>query len=207
MYGNCNFRLVHQILLQTLGKGMPTLYYYSIWQAIMEVVVSTYRLSSMTIPKINYHSDSTTFFVLKNSMNNVMNSLEYSSDGIVNEIDTIQRYNNIVFIILLSVASFALLLSFVLIIPVLNRIKKNKQDVLELFMHIKKHSANEELNRCRKFLGNIQSVQETEYIVEEQMQDDQEEVDADTTIGRLKKMQKDNKIGRASCRERVSSPV
>ena len=149
----------------------------------------------MNITEVNYEDDSSTFFILKNSLNNILIGLDDSSTIIIDEIENKRTANNKVFIILLIFGSLLLLLALVLIIPLINKVKKNKQDVLDLFMHIKKHSANTELSRCRKFLGSFQTIQETEYIVEDQAQDDQDDQDEDATVGRLKKMQKDNRYG------------
>ena len=147
--------------------GMPASYSYTIWQAIMEIVVSSYRIATMNTSQVDDNTDATVFFVTKNSLNNVIINLEISSDAIMNETKNTKDLNITIFLILLCVASFALLLSTALLVPVINKVKKNKQEVFELFMHIKKSQANEELKKCRKFMGTFQQNQETEMIVAE----------------------------------------
>ena len=154
--------------------GMPATYTYTIWQAIMEIVVSSYRIATMNISQVDDSTDATVYFVAENSLNNVIVNLDISSDAIMDEIESTRKFNITIFLILLCVASFALLLSTVLLMPVINKVKKNKQEVLELFMHIKKQNANEELNKCRKFLGTFQSNQETELIAAEAEEAQQE---------------------------------
>ncbi len=158
-------------------SGMPANYTYTIWQAIMEIVVSSYRIATMNISQVDDTTDATVYFVTQNSLNNVIVNLDISSGAIMDEIESTRKLNITVFLILLGVASLALLLSTVLLIPVVNKIKKNKQEVLELFMHIKKQDANEELGKCRKFLGTFQSNQETELIAAEVDEGQQEGVE------------------------------
>ena len=179
--------------------GMPANYTYTIWQAIMEIVVSSYRIATMNVTQVDDASDATVYFVTENSLNNVIVNLDISSGAIMDEIENTRKLNVVVFLILLCVASFALLLSTILLIPVINKVKKNKQEVLELFMHIKKQDANEELGKCRKFLGTFQANQETELIAAEGDEGQQEaggeegEVEVSAT-DKLKKFDK-NRYG------------
>jgi len=178
--------------------GMPATYTYTIWQAIMEIVVSSYRIATMAISQVDDKTDATVYFVTENSLNNVIVNLDISSGAIMDEIESTRKFNVMIFLILLCVASFALVLSTVLLMPVINKVKKNKQEVLELFMHIKKGDANEELNKCRKFIGAFQANQETELIAaeaEEGQNEGGEEGDAETAAGRLKRLEKNRGYG------------
>lgn len=63
-----------------------------------------------------------------------------------------------IFMYLLIAASCSLFVSLVFLIPVINKVKKNKQEVLELFTHksIEKH-IDEQLKLCRNFVqGRLQ---------------------------------------------------
>lgn len=59
-----------------------------------------------------------------------------------------------VFLYLLIAASCSLFISLVFLIPVINKVKKNKQEVLELFTHknIDKH-IDDQLKVCRNFIS------------------------------------------------------
>ena len=155
-------------------SGIDMNYTYTVWQAVMEIVVSSYRIAVMNSTQVDDTQDSTVFFVTKNSLNNVIINLDLSSGAIMNEIENTKDLNVTIFLVLLCVASFALVFSTALLIPVINKVKKNKQEVFGLFMNIKKSQANIELNKCRKFLGNFQSVQDTELIAPEGEDDKQE---------------------------------
>lgn len=164
--------------------GMPPTYTYTIWQAIMEIVVSSYRIATMNSTQVDDTIDPTVYFVTKNSLNNVIINLDISSSAIMNETENAKQLNVTIFLILLCVASFALALSTALLIPVINKVKKNKQEVFELFMHVKKSQANEELKKCRKFMGNFQANQETEIIVGEGEEEKQEAVEDEDEVAR-----------------------
>jgi hypothetical protein len=58
-----------------------------------------------------------------------------------------------IFLYVLISASCAIFFSLLFLIPVINKVKKNKQEVLELFTHrnIEKH-IDEQLKVCRNFI-------------------------------------------------------
>jgi hypothetical protein len=59
-----------------------------------------------------------------------------------------------IFLYLLIAASCSLFISLIFLIPVINKVKRNKQDVLELFTHkqIDKH-IDDQLKVCRNFVS------------------------------------------------------
>lgn len=58
-----------------------------------------------------------------------------------------------IFLYVLIAASCSIFFSLLFLIPVINKVKKNKQEVLELFTHrnIEKH-IDEQLKMCRNFI-------------------------------------------------------
>jgi hypothetical protein len=50
--------------------NMPDFYVFSIWEAIMEIVVSAFRISTLPLSQIT-DDYVTTYFVVKNSLNSV----------------------------------------------------------------------------------------------------------------------------------------
>ena len=146
-------------------EGMPDSYNYTIWQAIMEIVVSAYRITTMSRDEISIE-DPTVYFVTTNSLNSVLIALEMSTNAIMvsiqfisnsqDETEASRKYNIQIFLYLLITASGSLLLSLMFLLPIINKVKKNKQDVLELFMSVKKKDIEEELTKCRKYLAQFQ---------------------------------------------------
>jgi hypothetical protein len=133
--------------------NMPDFYEFSIWEAIMEMVVSAYRISTLSLDVIT-ENQPTCFFVMKNSLNSVLQALKSSTDAIINESDNNRESNMTVFLYLLIAASCSLFFSIMFLIPVINKVKKNKQEVLELFTHrnIEKH-IDDQLKVCRNFIS------------------------------------------------------
>ena len=119
---------------------MPDHYYFSIWEAVMEIVVSAYRISTLPLSQIT-DDYPTTYFVIENCLNSVLNALKSSTEAILDESEKSRQFNMSIFLYLLIAASCALFISLIFLIPVINKVKKNKQEVLELFTHknIEKH--------------------------------------------------------------------
>lgn len=60
------------VLMKYLSyPNMPSTYEFSIWEVIMEVVVSAYRISTLPLRAI-VDSHVTVFFVMQNSLNSVL---------------------------------------------------------------------------------------------------------------------------------------
>ena len=133
--------------------NMPEYYVFSIWEAIMEIVVSAFRLTTVPIQDLT-DSQPTAFFIIKNCLNSVLQALQSSTDAIISESESSRKTNLSIFLYLLIAASCSLFISLLLLIPVLNKVKKNKQEVLELFTHksIEKH-IDDQLKVCRNFVS------------------------------------------------------
>ena len=91
-----------------------------------------------------------------------------------------------IFLVLMISASCSLLFSMLFLIPVIKKVKKNKQEVLELFLHrkIEKH-INEQLTVCRNFAQRFQTPNDNEQEMAEQEDANGEE--ANTLMKRMKK--------------------
>ena len=144
----------------------------------------------MDIAIINSELEPTVFFLMKNGFSTIILNLEAADDAIMEEIDNSIHNSSIVLIIFVSIGSFMLLVSTLLLIPVVNKIKKNKQDVLELFMNISKTKANNEINRYKKYLGTFQGNPETELIAAEENHEEGENYESNELKHRLKKLSK-----------------
>lgn len=91
---------------------------------------------------------------MQNCLNSVLEALNNSTDAIISESDSSRDSNMSIFLYLLIAASCSLFISLVFLIPVINKVKKNKQEVLELFTHknIDKH-IDDQLKVCRNFVS------------------------------------------------------
>jgi hypothetical protein len=69
----------------------------------------------------------------------------------------ISRESNLrIFLYLLITASVSLFISILFLLPIINKVKKNKQDVFELFMNVRKKNIEIELTKCRKYLSKYE---------------------------------------------------
>ena len=133
--------------------NMPEYYTFSIWEAIMEIVVSAFRVATMSLSEI-IDTQPTAFFIIKNCLNSVLTALQSSTEAIIVESESSRKFNLSVFLYLLIAASCSLFISLLILIPVINKVKKSKQEVLELFTHknIEKH-IEDQLKVCRNFVS------------------------------------------------------
>ena len=53
---------------------MPDTYTFSVWEAIMELVVSAFRISTMPIEEIS-NDNPTAYFIYTNNLNSVLQAL------------------------------------------------------------------------------------------------------------------------------------
>lgn len=130
---------------------LPTSTHYSIWQAILEIVGSALRVSQMSRDQITM-DDPTVYLVKHNSLNNIYLALQSSTDAIINEIESGRQFNLKVFLTILIIASSVIFLSMLIILPVLGKQRNNNEEVLKLFLTLKKKDIQIELNKARRFL-------------------------------------------------------
>ena len=62
--------------------GLSNMYIFSIWEAIMEIVVSAFRLSTTDIAGINMDNPSV-IFIMNNCLNSILQSLRTSTTAII----------------------------------------------------------------------------------------------------------------------------
>lgn len=175
--------------------GLPNVYSFTMWQSAMELVSAGFQLANSEVAQIDEATTPAAYFVSRNALNNVYVSMEPSTRVIMEEVEDKRKWIVMLFLVIFIVASVILLLATILLIPVVSKVNKNKQEVLELFMHIKKANANDELTKCRKFLGTFQSVPETEILAGEGEEDSQDEVDPEVSQNKFKEVHKTKDYG------------
>ena len=122
-------------LIYNTPAAMPTFYYVDIWSAIMTVSVHALSIRELPIAQITTNSTSV-FFILTNSLNNILQSIEKSTQAILDETENISDLVDNALKILLYVASSSLFISICLIFPVATKVDKNKDELLRHFMLI-----------------------------------------------------------------------
>lgn len=145
---------------------------YTIWQAIMEITASSYRISEMSITQVDDTSDSTVYFVTQNALNNVLLVLQNSTNTIMSAIQVEINSNDSTLLYLFCTVSVLLFISTIALIPIVQMIKKGKEEVLVLFMKIKKKSISSELDTCRKFAGTFHYEENMQMVANENNEED-----------------------------------
>lgn len=89
-----------------------------------------------------------------------------------------------IFLYLLIAASCSLFISLVFLIPVINKVKKNKQEVLELFTHknIDRY-IDDQLKVCRNFIST--RIQQTNEVAGGGVGGDHNEIDEGNPNGQI----------------------
>jgi len=83
------------------------------------------------------------WFILRNSMNNILSSVKNSTLGILDDTKIISNDNKSVLLTLLLVASGCLLASMLIIMPVVTKVHKDKDKLLSLFLLIDQDDVKE----------------------------------------------------------------
>lgn len=119
----------------------------------MEIIVSAFRISTLDLTLVK-DDQASVLFVMRNCLNSVLQALKSSTDAIIEESENSRQTNMSIFLYLLIAASCSLFISLIFLIPVINKVKRNKQEVLELFTHkqIDKH-IDDQLKVCRNFVS------------------------------------------------------
>ena len=106
----------------------------------MEMVVNAYRVSTGPV-KSFVDSTASVYLLMNNCVNSAFESVSTSSSSIISQISNTQSSNMSTFLYILIGASCSMLVALMVLIPIINKVRKNKQEVLELFTHkaIEKH--------------------------------------------------------------------
>jgi len=165
------------ITLYVVGvPGLPNVSNFTMWQTMLSLASAGFQLANIEIFEVDDSLTPEAYFITRNALNNIFVNMYTSTWILVDEVESKKNSIITVYLIIFSVASLILLISTILLLPVISKINKNKQEVLELFMYIRSADANEELNKCRKFLGVFQVNPETEMILGEESQNEEDEV-------------------------------
>jgi hypothetical protein len=97
------------------------------------------------------------YFVLTNSLNNLLQGISNSTDGVLSDTLSLSNSNKHILMILLLVASGGLIISMCIIMPVVTKVHQDKDKLLSLFLLIDPDDVKEQLKRCREFFTTFNS--------------------------------------------------
>jgi hypothetical protein len=141
-------------LIYNSPAALPMFYYVDVWSAIMSVSVHALSIKEMPLTDIN-RNQTAVFFILTNSLNNILSSIETSTAAILAESSNISDLVDRTLLYLLIVASCSLFISLCLIFPVATKVDKNKDELLRHFMLIDREDVKKQLEKCRVFFNTM----------------------------------------------------
>lgn len=132
----------------------------NIWSTVQQLAVQAYKIkdytvSQFTLPRTvseqDLSADMGIWFILRNSMNNILSAVQNSTTGILKDTSIISDDNRKILLILLIVASGSLVGSMFIIMPVVTRVHQDKDKLLSLFLQIDQNDVKDQLKRCKDF--------------------------------------------------------
>lgn len=129
-------------------------YYVDVWSSIMSASVHALSIKEMPLTQIT-RNETAVFFILTNSLNNILSSIENSTKAILVESGNISNLVDRTLVYLLITASAALFVSLCLIFPVATKVDKNKDELLKHFMLIDREDVKKQLDKCRIFFNTM----------------------------------------------------
>ena len=140
-----------------MNNSMPKYYIYTIWQAMLEAVVGSLRISN-TIYDHSISNYSGIHLLNTNSLNSFLVALDDSTDGLMDNINDSSNHNMKIDMILLIIASAAVAIFIVVLIPVLRSAKKTKDEVLLLFLLLEESEIKAYQKKCERFASSRKNV-------------------------------------------------
>ena len=103
----------------------------------MDVSVHAFRIMGMPLEEMTDEHTSI-FFILTNSLNNILDSVQDSTSAILSETENISNTVSRILLFLLIFATFSLFISVCVVFPVATKVDKNKDELLHHFMLIER---------------------------------------------------------------------
>ena len=164
-------------LIYNSPAALPMFYYVDVWSAMMSTSVHALSIKEMPLRQIT-RNETAVFFVLTNALNNILESIETSTQAILIESENISDLVDRTLLYLLIIASCSLFVSLCLIFPVATKVDKNKDELLRHFMMIDRDDVKKQLEKCRVFFNTMHDKEHmTQQAVDEVEEDEFKEKD------------------------------
>ncbi len=155
--------VVNQIPLQSGSTYTTT---FDCASAVNALVIHALKVKSGFVSNRTtwkYTLNDSLAFILDNALNSVLSSLDGATDGLLEEGKAAAKHNQNMLLIFLAVASGALVVFMALVMPVVVKIRRNKQELLCLFLEIPVRRAKNQLEKCHLFCRMIHGEAEVEH--------------------------------------------
>jgi len=167
-----------EIELKQVAMGSGAMYsnFLSCANAIDALVIHALKVKSSYEKSqtswLNDTEESMTF-ILNNAPNSILAKLENSLDALLVETKESSNASELVLLIFFIVASGALIVTISVVMPVVVKIRKNKQELLCLFLEIPIKRAQGQLEKCHNFCKMIHGEADAE---RQDMDDDEKNI-------------------------------
>ena len=128
----------------------------SIWESIQLLITETLRVWDSELSQLTKNNPSL-FFILYNSVNGILESLQKSTQVLVDYIKDMISETRFVYLLMFVIASAALFVSALGIIPLITKAAGNKQNVLVLFLYLSEAVVEAEITKLKEFITHIPS--------------------------------------------------
>jgi len=179
-------------LVYNSPASLPMFYYVDVWSAVMISSVDALTIMNMTVGSIQ-RNNTAVFFILTNSLNNVLSAVYNSTQAILNESGNISNRVRNTLLILLIVASCSIFISLCLIFPVATKVDQNKDELLTHFTLIDRDNVKQQLVKCREFFNNLHDKENHTQQVDELEEEEMKEEEAQLAAGQDKEAGEDDK--------------
>jgi hypothetical protein len=190
-------------LIYNSPAALPMFYYVDVWSAMMSTSVHALSIKEMSLRQIT-RNETAVFFVLTNALNNILQSIETSTQAILMESENISDLVDRTLLYLLIIASCSLFVSLCLIFPVATKVDKNKDELLRHFMMIDREDVKKQLEKCRIFFNTmhdkehmtqqaVDEIEEEDFKEKEGSGDEKEDEDGKNGGGQKKQRQRSRK--------------
>ena len=115
----------------------------NVWAAVMQLSVNSFKLKDLPLQQFIQQDNLSLWFVLKNSLNNLLEAVSDSTEGILSDTLSLSESNKYILMILLLVASGGLIVSMCVIMPVVTKVHQDKDKLLSLFLLIEPDDVKE----------------------------------------------------------------
>lgn len=132
------------------------------WSAVMGLVAHGLRVKDMRLQDISFEEGSV-YYVVENSLNNVLNGIYTSIEGVQDASEKTSDDNKVVLAILVSIASAAIVISAAIIFRVILMVNNNEECILKLFIEIPSKNAKEQLSRCKNYYMVVHSADYSDF--------------------------------------------
>jgi hypothetical protein len=126
----------------------------NVWAAVYQQAINAFKLKDLELSAF-LPGHMPLWFILTNSMNNILQAVSNSTEGILDDTKLLSNDNKSILVILLLVASGCLLASMFIIMPVVTKVHQDKDKLLSLFLQIDQDDVKEQLKHCREFFTNF----------------------------------------------------